>query len=1220
MRAQGDQLQKPYDDALHSTSATMPAVEDVDMDWSRFRALLNEYQSLLAIIRKQFEQRVEAALTDIDADLRRLLGEIDILAPVTAKDLGLGQTESVAVREFRSLMIAQTSEFRRNVARLYEELATLQMAQMGDLREIRVAMGIGRGAPLEPAALIENPLRQEVEAAQEVLALALPPAPDPAVQTSVADLYRQYLDQVAEAAKNAAQDVLHRAGARLENLESPGAVQVRNELIEFKRGVVNPRMAEYRDALENSDLEGALSIGKELLSLISALDTEFARLAQRMKLAGTNAKVSGFRGDLTKKEQEIRQGKGRNPGIENIVAEAEKMGSDLVEGVRQTVEEFRQVGQEAGAAFEEGMRDALDTHSPSRQMQRLAKDVAAGLVDLVDYAKDIGHDVGSGLHDSAANAMDDMRDMWDGSKDRIGAMRNDLVGAFDSLLSRDFGSVNEHLKSFHENLDVVSVKMPVLGKLANLVRGLAKNWIALAGLTIAVQGFIALGNATFDATTALEDFTRQFDAVSGSADLGAANLEFATDTARKLGLELNSTREAYAELVASTRFTPLEGFNTQAIFDSFAETASLRGLSNDQQSRMFTALGQVAAKGEFKSEEVRQQLGDIGALNFQSVLARSLGVDVRQLNQMMEQGQVSSQSMAQVAAFYKADNARLAGASQTTGAAINKLNAEMETLKATAGQPFLEPTKQGIQLLGNAVQMITPLVTPLYNAVRALIALFAGRLLISAINSLNVQINVMSAGLSKGTVSLAAFGKGIIATTGKVALAAGKIALHFGLAYAMVETWTNVMHLAKDPFPELENGVDRLAAGLGDLRLAFETATEAGQDFSSQKFKADLPQSASELQLNEGINVFGRQVNLDPVRQWLKGEWLPEFMQKPYEDTSGNLQTRAEQKRDALLVGLGDLQDTLSATLNEGPKVRSSLQEIHDIEQQINQVRFERSQLPLGDTNYDNLFAQERQLLQDADTYRDEVAAYQTQLEQQIAVAKQGLETFDAGLAGKELLAGDLDRRNLLVKDIDTLETELKDFQSAVSALPKAINIAALAISRLSLASEGTIGVIDNNIQNTQINLKRRAFEEGWSDDMLQLNLDRIEVDRVEATMDTYQEELNRLGTMLQQREFAVPLDQLRQSQAALGFDLYNNDALIEEMLGQEGGLAADQRQSLEILQRFRTVQQSVNDAHEGFVDATVAYQEALSATRLKVEEQIDLASASSLDLSLIHI
>lgn len=185
----------------------------------------------------------------------------------------------------------------------------------------------------------------------------------------------------------------------------------------------------------------------------------------------------------------------------------------------------------------------------------------------------------------------------------LGSMNNRLQN-LGSTARQSFSFANSGLTSFVTSLGLASATMSSLGKTAD------------------VQG---LNNAI---------------KFSGGTE-GANNLAFVKKTVDDLKLPLEASLEGFKTLSGGLMGTGMTGKQTQDIFTSVAEGATVMGLKSEETKGALLALAQMASKGTVSAEELRGQLGERlpGAFG---IAARAIGVTQQQLGKMLEQGQVLS--------------------------------------------------------------------------------------------------------------------------------------------------------------------------------------------------------------------------------------------------------------------------------------------------------------------------------------------------------------------------------------------------------------------------------------------------------------------------------------------------------------------------------------------------------------------------------------------------
>jgi tape measure domain-containing protein len=124
-----------------------------------------------------------------------------------------------------------------------------------------------------------------------------------------------------------------------------------------------------------------------------------------------------------------------------------------------------------------------------------------------------------------------------------------------------------------------------------------------------------------------------------SSDL--SHQQFLNDLIKKYGLGLAQTTEAYKSFFNASTLAGQSQQETNRQFEAVTKAGTVLKLTTDQMQGAFLALGQMMSKGTVQAEELRGQLGERIPGAF-SIMAKALGVNERQLNKMLEQGQVLS--------------------------------------------------------------------------------------------------------------------------------------------------------------------------------------------------------------------------------------------------------------------------------------------------------------------------------------------------------------------------------------------------------------------------------------------------------------------------------------------------------------------------------------------------------------------------------------------------
>ena len=155
----------------------------------------------------------------------------------------------------------------------------------------------------------------------------------------------------------------------------------------------------------------------------------------------------------------------------------------------------------------------------------------------------------------------------------------------------------------------------------------------------AVDKVIKFGSEVIEVAKRFEAMNNAIKFASGSAAEYQKNTQFLADITRKLGIDLESASKGFKTIMASAKPAGISAEETRSIFEGMSTAISAMGLSSQDAEGTFLALGQMLSKGTVQAEELRGQIGERipGAFN---LAAQSMGVTTRELNKMLEQGQV----------------------------------------------------------------------------------------------------------------------------------------------------------------------------------------------------------------------------------------------------------------------------------------------------------------------------------------------------------------------------------------------------------------------------------------------------------------------------------------------------------------------------------------------------------------------------------------------------
>lgn len=244
--------------------------------------------------------------------------------------------------------------------------------------------------------------------------------------------------------------------------------------------------------------------------------------------------------------------------------------------------------------------------------------------------------------------------------------------------NRAFANLEQSLKQLKGEMGGIASQAQASSQgVKNLAGGFQGLGAAVAGL-----GLVGFMVQLRDTTLGMEKLDSQFRAIMGSAVLGARELNFVKSEVNRLGLSYQDTAEAYGKFSASIKGTSLEGEQGRKIFSGVMEGVTALKLSGEEAKGIFLALSQMASKGTVSMEELRQQFGERfpGAMK---MAADSMGMTTSEFIKLVSEGKVLAIDLLPKLAeqMHKTYGAEAANAIQSTQAAINKLNNEMQMTK-----------------------------------------------------------------------------------------------------------------------------------------------------------------------------------------------------------------------------------------------------------------------------------------------------------------------------------------------------------------------------------------------------------------------------------------------------------------------------------------------------------------------------------------------------------
>ena len=187
------------------------------------------------------------------------------------------------------------------------------------------------------------------------------------------------------------------------------------------------------------------------------------------------------------------------------------------------------------------------------------------------------------------------------------------------------------------------------GDIGRSWRGLAADFahvgqsvlLAKSAVDMAVNAVSGMVTGYVQAAVASQKLASSLEFSAGSARGAAQEIEYLRRVSRDMGLDFGTASGAYAKFAASARSAGMSLGDTHKIFEGISKAGARFGLSSEEMSGAFLALGQMASKGVVSMEELRGQLGERlpGAFD---LAAKAMGVTQVELIKLVESGKLAA--------------------------------------------------------------------------------------------------------------------------------------------------------------------------------------------------------------------------------------------------------------------------------------------------------------------------------------------------------------------------------------------------------------------------------------------------------------------------------------------------------------------------------------------------------------------------------------------------
>lgn len=259
-----------------------------------------------------------------------------------------------------------------------------------------------------------------------------------------------------------------------------------------------------------------------------------------------------------------------------------------------------------------------------------------------------------------------------------------IIRAVDKGVKRAFSGMARDVKKSRVALDAFNASMRRTSDAAGALTGRLSAAFAGIGAGVVTQSL-------FNAGVQAERLTLAFEAIAGNAGGAATELGYIRGEADRLGLVFYDTADAYKQIFAAGEAGGVSLEDTRKIFIGMAEAAAALGMTEEQATGSFRALGQMMGKNKVLAEELRTQMGEKlpTAIQF---MAEAFGGTVAEMEKAMANGELGVETLIKFSEIlHERYGAKAEEAAERAIGVLNKWKTAWWDLKiALAGSGFLD--------------------------------------------------------------------------------------------------------------------------------------------------------------------------------------------------------------------------------------------------------------------------------------------------------------------------------------------------------------------------------------------------------------------------------------------------------------------------------------------------------------------------------------------------
>lgn len=232
---------------------------------------------------------------------------------------------------------------------------------------------------------------------------------------------------------------------------------------------------------------------------------------------------------------------------------------------------------------------------------------------------------------------------------KLSQLRKELMnmpGAFNKVtgeLNKSTPAVRQHLieiEKLDRGIKKMDASMGVHGRNVGAYRG------AIASAASSIAGWAAAYLSATEAIGFVFNKSLDLDAIRAAMSVSLGSMEAVDQkmaqlraTAERLGVEYVVVAKSYKQFIGGAIASQFPLEEAEKVFMSVVNASSKMKLSSEQTEGALRALEQMISKGNVQAEELRGQLGERLPGAF-AIAARAMGVTTKELNKMLENGQV----------------------------------------------------------------------------------------------------------------------------------------------------------------------------------------------------------------------------------------------------------------------------------------------------------------------------------------------------------------------------------------------------------------------------------------------------------------------------------------------------------------------------------------------------------------------------------------------------